>query len=198
MNEEPLRFLFKITTIGDASVGKTSLIKKYTQGSFQEDYISTIGAQFSIFDEKINGDECKLFFWDVAGQDEFKLLRTSFYRDSKAAIIVYSMEENDVGKESFKHITHWHDEIKKHCGEIPIIVFANKIDLIDESRLGDMNIQNLVKERKFLGVYRTSAKTGQGVAEAFQKIIRELYTKYKEIELKTERDRVMRKHFKLP
>ena len=181
MNEKPLKFVFKITTIGDASVGKTSLIKKFTQGSFQEDYISTIGAQFSIFDEKINGDECKLFFWDIAGQDEFEVLRTSFYEFSKAAIIVYSMEDNDIGKKSFNNITRWYDEIKKHCGEIPVIVFANKVDLIDESQIEEIKLQNLIKERKFLGVYRTSAKTGVGVTKAFQKIIRELHTKYKKL-----------------
>ncbi|MHA1490706.1 MAG: hypothetical protein ACTSRI_13740 [Promethearchaeota archaeon] len=57
--------------IGDGAVGKTSLIKKYTQGSFQKDYIKTLGAQFSKYDEKIDGNNCKLFFWDIAGQEEF-------------------------------------------------------------------------------------------------------------------------------
>jgi GTPase SAR1 family protein len=49
-------FVFKITVIGDGAVGKTSLIKKYTQGSFQKDYIKTIGAQFSKYNEEINGN----------------------------------------------------------------------------------------------------------------------------------------------
>ena len=107
MNDTPLKFVFKIIVIGDGGVGKTSLIKKYTQGTFEEDYISTIGAQFSIYNEFVNGDECVLYFWDIAGQEEFDFLRTDFYEASKAAIIVYSLEENNLGNESFKNIINW-------------------------------------------------------------------------------------------
>ncbi len=174
-----LKFVFKITVIGDGGVGKTSLIKKYTEGTFEEDYVSTIGAQFSFYDEKIDGDECKLYFWDIAGQEEFEFLRSDFYEDSKAAIIVYSLEENDRGKESHDHIDYWYKDLKKSCGDIPIIIFSNKVDLINENKLDDAYIQNFIKEKNIIGVYRTSAKTNQGVTEAFQKIIRELYEKYK-------------------
>ena len=172
-------FGFKIAIIGDGGVGKTSLIKKYTQGTFEEDYISTVGAQFSFYDEKINGDECKLYFWDIAGQKEFEFLRADFYEESKAAIIVYSLEENDLGKDSLKHIADWYKDLKNHCGDIPVIIFANKVDLINENKLDDSNVQKFSKEKNIIGVYRTSAKTDQGVTEAFQKIIRELYEKYK-------------------
>ena len=173
------KFGFKITIIGDGSVGKTSLIKKFTQGSFQKEYIKTIGAQFSEYDAEISGDAIRLLFWDIAGQDDFLFLRPSFYRESRAAIIVYSLEENDLGKRSFEHITDWQEDIKKYCGDIPIVVFANKVDLIEEGNLNKMNIQEIVKERDFLGYYLTSAKTGQGVHEAFNVIINKLYSKYK-------------------
>ena len=173
------KFGFKITIIGDGSVGKTSLIEKFTQGSFQKEYIKTIGAQFSEYDAEISGDAIRLLFWDIAGQDDFLFLRPSFYRESRAAIIVYSLEENDLGKRSFEHITDWQEDIKKYCGDIPIVVFANKADLIEENNLDKMNIQEVVKEQDFLGYYLTSAKTGQGVHEAFNAIINNLYTKYK-------------------
>ena len=173
------KFGFKITIIGEGSVGKTSLIKKFTQGSFQKEYIKTIGAQFSEYDSEISGDTIRLLFWDIAGQDDFLFLRPSFYRESRAAIIVYSLEENDLGKRSFEHITDWLEDIKKYCGDIPIVLFANKVDLIDENNLNKTKIQELVKERDILGYYLTSAKTGQGVHEAFNAIIEKLYSKYK-------------------
>ena len=173
------KFTFKVTVIGDGRVGKTSLIKKFTKGKFQEDYIKTIGAQFSKFDAEISGDTIKLLFWDIAGQDEFFFLHPTFYRESRAAIIVYSLEENNLGKRSFEHITDWHGDIIKYCGDIPIVVFANKVDLIEENNLDKMNIQEFVKERDFLGYFLTSAKTGQGVIDAFNAIINELYSKYK-------------------
>jgi len=173
------KYVFKITVVGDGSVGKTSLIRKFTEGNFQEEYIKTIGAQFSIYEMEIDGDFCELFFWDIAGQDEFHFLRPSFYRDSKAAIIVYSLEENDLGKNSLKHIPNWHDDILKFCGDIPIVVFANKVDLVDKENLVDTKILKIMKKGNFLEYYRTSAKTGEGVSQAFQAIIRELYNKYK-------------------
>lgn len=175
-NEDKKGFVFKITVIGDGAVGKTSLIKKYTQGSFQKDYIKTLGAQFSKYDEEIEGDNCKLFFWDIAGQDEFNFMRPTFYKGSKAAIIVFSHTDDD----SFEHISQWHDDIIKYCGDLPIVLFGNKIDLINKEDLDDRKAKEIVKERNFLKYYRTSAKTGSGVYKAFQAIIKELYYRYKE------------------
>jgi len=178
MNSTENAFVFKITVIGDGAVGKTSLIKKYTQGSFQKDYIKTLGAQFSKYDEEIDGNNVKLFFWDIAGQAEFMFMRPTFYKGSKAAIIVFSHAPEE--EESFEHIINWHDDIKKFCGDLPIVLFGNKIDLINEDELDDKKVKDLVKKRKFLGYYRTSAKTGSGVYEAFQAIIKDLYNKYKD------------------
>ncbi len=178
MSGKESAFVFKIIVIGDGAVGKTSLIKKYTQGSFQKDYIKTLGAQFSKYDEEIEGDNVKLFFWDIAGQAEFMFMRPTFYKGSKAVIIVFSYGEGE--EESYEHVTDWHDDIKKFCGDLPVILFGNKIDLINEKDLDDKRVQDLVKERKFLGYYKTSAKTGAGVYKAFQVIIKELYYKYKD------------------
>jgi len=115
-----------------------------------------------------------LFFWDIAGQREFDFMRPTFYKGSKAAIIVFSHTD----EESFKNILEWHEDIKSHVGDLPIVLFGNKIDLVEDD--DDEKIQEIVKERSFLGYYKTSAKTGSGVYEAFQAIIKNLYNKYKE------------------
>jgi len=172
-------FSFKISIIGDGGVGKTSLIKKFTKGTFERDYIQTIGAQFSRYDIEIDGDLVNLIFWDISGQDDFNFLQPLFYKESKACIIVYSLEENDLGNESFKHIENWHNELKKYCGNIPVVLFANKVDLVEENELDIDKIQNIVNKHNFLGFYLTSAKTGQGVIDAFNAIINELYYKFK-------------------
>ncbi|MFX1346634.1 MAG: Rab family GTPase [Promethearchaeota archaeon] len=181
MSDEGKRFRFKVTVIGDGRVGKTSLIKRFTQGSFKKDYVKTIGAQFSVFNKEIEGDKIRLLFWDIAGQDTFHFLRPSFFKNSKAAIIVYSLEENRFGEESLEHVSDWHDEIKRHLGDVPIIVFANKVDLVKEDTLDNSEIEKIVKENNFLGYYLTSAETGKGVITAFNKIIDELYWKSKKL-----------------
>lgn len=178
MNEQRKDFVFKICVLGNGGVGKTSLIRKYTRGSFQKEYIKTLGAQFSKYDEKIEGNTVKLFFWDIAGQEQFSFMRPTFYKGSKAAIIVFS--HNPEEKKSFDDVIEWHEDIKKYCGNIPTMLFGNKIDLVDLENLEDEKANQLADERSFLGYYLTSAKTGNGVYEAFQAIIRNLYEKYKD------------------
>jgi small GTP-binding protein len=172
-------YRFKIVLIGDGAVGKTSLIKNFTKGTFEKDYIKTIGAQLSNYIKEINGDTIRLLFWDIAAQDEFNFLQHLFYKESRAAIIVYSLEENEIGQNSFTHIKKWVEEVEKYCGDIPIVLFANKVDLLDENSLYTAQIQTLVDEYNFLYFFLTSAKTSQGVIEAFNAIIERLYLKFK-------------------
>ncbi|MHA2282308.1 MAG: Rab family GTPase [Promethearchaeota archaeon] len=176
-----INYIFKVVVVGDGRVGKTTLIKRFTQSSFEKEYIKTIGAELSAYVQEIDGDKIKLMFWDIAGQDLFHFLRPNFFKTSRAAIIVYSLEENRLGKESFDHIMEWYKEITKYCGEIPIIVFANKVDLVDEDEFNKAEIEEIVKDNKFWGYFITSAKTGQGVINAFNVIIETLYSKFKSI-----------------
>ncbi len=178
MNTSGTKFKFKIAVIGDGMVGKTSLIKKFTQGSFGQDYIKTIGAQFSVFDKEINEHKIRLLFWDIAGQKDFNFVRISFFNKSRAAIIVYSLEDNELGEQSFNHINDWYRDVIENCGEIPVVVFANKVDLVNKSSSDDSKIQKLVDNHNLLGFYKTSAKTGSGVIEAFNALIENLYHKY--------------------
>ncbi len=172
-------FEFKISIIGDGGVGKTSLIKKFTNGTFEKDYIKTIGAQFSKYDKKINEDVINLIFWDIAGQKDFKFLHPLFYKESRAGIIVCSLEVNDLGKNSFLHVENWCKELEKYCGDIPVVLFANKVDLVDENKLSKIRFREFAENYNLLEYYITSAKTGEGVIEAFNSIIEKLYYKYK-------------------
>ncbi len=175
------KYRYKITIIGDGGVGKTSLIRKYTESAFSTDYVKTIGAQFSKYKKKVKGAKIRLLFWDIAGQDDFLFLRPSFYKGSSAGIIVYSLEKTRLGERSFENMQKWLEDIKKFCGDIPLVLFANKIDLIDEHTLNTSEIEAFVKEHNFLGYYITSAKTGKGVVKSFNAIIEHLHDKYKDL-----------------
>ncbi len=174
-----LQFKFKVSIIGDGRVGKTSLIKKFTESSFTTDYIRTIGAQFYIYNSMVNGEKIKLVFWDIAGQDDFHFLQPSFYKASNASIIVFSLEEEgNLGTRSFNSIKSWYDRVQKFCGDIPIILFANKEDLVSLDKKKKNEIKKLIDESKILDFFTTSAKTGKNVHEAFNYIIQVLYEKF--------------------
>ena len=178
-------FGFKIIVIGAPAVGKTSLIKKYTTGSFQKDYISTLGTQFSKYEEEIEGEKVELFIWDIAGQKTFDVMRRKFYTGSSGAIVVFSHSPNQA--ESFNRLEGWLDELKEHCGSIPLVLFGNKIDLVDNSELNvnnniitsDTNVEAFKMKHNILGYYKTSALTGEGVTESFRVLVQKLYSNAK-------------------
>ena len=182
MSDDEKGYGFKIVVVGDGAVGKTSLIKKYTQGSFKKEYIATLGTQFSKYEEEIDEEKVELFLWDIAGQDQFQALRQRFYTGSSGAIIVFSHSPEQ--SQSYDHVLRWFDDLKKHCGNIPLVLFGNKVDLIDEAELSsnsglptsDINVEQFAKDNKFVGYYKTSALTGQGVTDAFKVLVKKLYT----------------------
>ena len=188
MSDDERGLVYKVTVIGDGAVGKTSLIRKFTQGEFSDKYVMTMGAQFTNYTCNIASTPIKLVFWDIAGQDAFGQLRANFYTGSSAAIIVFSHEENQHGEKSFQNITKWLNDIKKNCGHLPIILFGNKVDLVEnidniiknkENPKSNYNVDALMKGYNFLGYYLTSALTGQGVNQAFSVLANKLYQIYK-------------------
>lgn len=176
---EITKYRFRIAVVGDSQVGKTSLMRKFTHGSYPEDYSRTIGAQFSKYEREINSDMIRLMFTDINAGIEFHFLRPNFFRYTRAAIIVFSLEDNELGKESFNHILYWHKEIVKYCGDVPIYLFANKVDVVNEDELDDTIMKKLVEENNFHAYYYTSVETEYSVIAAFNDIIMELYKRYK-------------------
>lgn len=179
LKRSPREFGFKIIVVGDIKVGKTSLIEQYTQDSFNKDYVKTIGAQYTVYEKELEGDKTTCIFWDIAGSDDYHFIHTQFFKNSQAAIIVYSLGNDDLDKDSLNQISIWYDEISKYCIDIPIIVIANKTDLVDETKLDYSPIQEFVNENKLLGFFITSVKNDQGINKAFDTIIEALYNKFK-------------------
>ena len=149
--------------------------------TFEKDYISTLGMQFSKYEEFVEGEKVELLLWDLAGQESFKALRDRFYTGSSGAIVVFSLSPEEL--ETYDNITKWLSNIKKACGRIPILLFGNKADLVDQNALAispnyatsDVNVKKFAQEQKIVEYYKTSALTGQSVDEAFQALVFKLY-----------------------
>lgn len=165
---ETLTYSYKLVVVGDPSVGKTSLIRRYANKKFEESYLPTIGADFTI--KQIDLKEGKatkqimLQIWDMGGHDRFQRIIDHYMMGANAALIVFDLTR----EETFKNIDKWLTDIKSRCGEIPCFVLANKCDRTErEISPDDMATFTSSKNIK---IYETSAKTGTNVDKAFESI----------------------------
>ena len=120
----PLRRL-KIISMGDKTVGKSCLIKRYCEEKFVAKYVTTIGIDYGVKPVVIGGQNVRINFWDVAGGDEYVEIRNEFYRDVQGAILVYDV----TSRSSFNALDSWIEEATAHGAKEPIVtVVANKTD----------------------------------------------------------------------
>lgn len=150
----------KIVVLGDAAVGKTSLIVRYVKGVFNPGYIITLGVNFFTQDVTIQDKTLRYIIWDTAGQERFGPVRKKYYLGARAAVLVFDL----TNLQSFEHINFWIKEIEGICGEIPMILVGNKADLNPVVK------QDAIQEfasRHNLTYIETSAKTGMNSIRPF-------------------------------
>jgi Ras-related protein Rab-1A len=187
---------YKIVTIGNSSVGKTCMIKRFVDDIFNsKDFISTVGIDFStkmieikdanikdanikdkkIKDKKIKDKKIKLQIWDTAGQERFRAITSTYYRIANGIIVVYDI----TNRESFDQVNYWLNEIHLHRENvsIPKVLVGNKKDLVadtgavTEVDMGERKVSTeegsrLALKNKMI-FFETSAFTGENVNEVF-------------------------------
>ncbi len=159
--------IYKVCVIGDGGVGKTSLVLRYTEKKFTEQYVMTIGSNFAI--KNVNLPEypnlnVRLQLWDLAGQRHFSFVRPPFYRGAAALIYVFDVTR----RSSFTNLIDWKQEAEKVIGVKPSVMLGNKLDLADDYReVGTQEGRALREEYSSGGYFETSAKTGVNIADAF-------------------------------
>src|SRR6056300_541618 len=120
--------------IGDAAVGKSSMLIRFTDDAFDEHIQSTIGVDFKVKHLELNNKRIKLTVWDTAGQERFRTLTSSYYRGAQGVVFVYDI----ASKESFESVEKvWQKEVDLYS-TIPDaikIVVGNKIDKEDERKV---------------------------------------------------------------
>lgn len=160
-------FAFKLIVCGDHMVGKTSLIKKFVENSFSEDYVPSIGV--NIYKKSIVIEErAKIHFiiWDIAGQiQSMASFRKKFYAGADCAFIVVDLSN----RSTFNSIDDWIEDIRQSTTKkIPTIIIGNKND-INYKEISFEELDNKAKEKGFLSI-DTSAKVGTNVLDAFEYI----------------------------
>ncbi|RMF35264.1 MAG: GTP-binding protein [Chloroflexi bacterium] len=157
--------VLKVVVAGDGGVGKTSLIRRYCTGKFQESRIMTIGVDFQIQVVDLGDRTVKLSIWDIAGQERFGSFRASFYRGARAVALVYDVTDPI----SLRNLPLWQAEIAKVAPQARFVVVGNKIDL--ERKVPREKVEAWVREIG-LPYLETSALTGEGVQAFFTTLAR--------------------------
>ncbi len=154
----------KICLIGDFAVGKTSLIRRFTESRFNESYLSTIGIRVS---RKVlqtsDSLTLTLLIWDTAGGEPFTAVVRSYYRGSRGAALVCDVTRSETVTSLMRYATEFHSV---NPG-VPLIMMANKIDLRSERAVTDAQLDEIAAALD-AQLFFTSAKTGEGVEDAFR------------------------------
>ena len=163
---------FKLIIIGDSYVGKSCLALKATKGTFESLYTPTVGFEFLTFYLKIEDSNVKLQIWDTCGQEVYRSLIGSFYRNSSLAIIVYAIDN----EKSFNNIESWLNELKtKGNPDINVFLVGNKVDLEDRRIVTKEMANDICDTHNIKFFMETSAKTGFNVKNIFIEAAKLLY-----------------------
>ncbi len=162
----------KICLLGSFSVGKTSLISRYVNSLFSDKYLTTVGVRIDKKQLDIDGQELSLLIWDLAGQDDFTNIRTSYLRGMAGYIIVIDGTRHN----SWDVALSIDKLVRESMGELPMVFALNKADLKQEWQLNENHLRTLAQTGKPL--VETSAKLGEGVEALFSALAKQLVVQH--------------------
>ena len=159
-----------ILLVGDANVGKTSILLKYTENFFPNQYQATIGVEYKMKIIKLNNMNIKLQIWDTAGQERYKSIAKNFFHSANGVFLVFDITD----KKSFENLNKWIEDVKENSPkDCKYIIIGNKSDLSDQRTISTFEIDNFVKEKKS-SYFEVSAKNDEGLNEAFINLSKEI------------------------
>jgi small GTP-binding protein len=159
--------VFRVVLIGDSSVGKTSLVKRFLHNEFSLNETNTIGASYETYTEVRDGFSMELQIWDTAGQEKFKSLGPIYYREASAAIAVFDLSN----AATFEALSGWIDNFRSVAGaDALVVVVGNKLDLVDLQKVTLEEAEQWCGNHEF-GFVAASAKTAAGVADVFDRLL---------------------------
>ena len=166
-------FKLKVLLTGAAAVGKTSLVQRFIKNRFAANYKLTVGVDILTKDVEFRpGEVATLSIWDIGGQQRFEFIRSTFYKGAAGALLVFDLTRDQTYQETRK----WLAEIRQFAGEnIPFVLIGNKLDLIEDVGVViDRDEARQFAESEGSIYLETSAKTGEGVDEAFTELTRRI------------------------
>ncbi|HTC41071.1 MAG TPA: Rab family GTPase [Candidatus Acidoferrales bacterium] len=158
----------KICMLGSFAVGKTSLARRFVEGIFSDTYLTTVGVKIDKKVVQVNGTEINLVLWDLYGDDDFQKIRWSHFNGAAGYLLV----ADGTRRATLEKAEFLEERARKEIGPVPFIFLINKNDLAGEWEIDSENEAQLAE--KNWTVFRTSAKTGEHVDEAFAQLARKI------------------------
>ena len=168
--------------MGDAGVGKSSIILRYTKNEFNASMVSSIGVDFKTKDIIVDNKKVKLQLWDTAGHERFRTITTSYYRGAHGIATVFDLTD----RQTFEHVEKWLEEINKYAKEnVMRFLIGNKSDLVDKRQVSYEEVRILANK---LNIYyvETSAKNNINITDFFRIATKNYLEKY-DFELEKEK-----------
>jgi small GTP-binding protein len=156
--------LKKVCMIGSFAVGKTSLVRRFVEGYFSDAYQTNIGVKLANKQVHTGGDEIKMTLWDIYGEDDFQKMRWSYVQGSSGYLLV----ADGTRAATLHKAEELEAKLRQEVGAIPFVFLINKSDRKEEWELEAEFEESLVA--RGWDVLHTSAKSGEGVEEAFAKL----------------------------
>ena len=159
---------FKVIIIGDAEVGKTSLVRQHTKVKFDASYHSTVGVNIAKETLSVGDKKVSLLLWDIAGQSQFYMLHKAYYNGASG--IVYAFDLTRSSTLSSLKSNWWKSVTDYGVSSVPAILIGNKADLKSQIQVIKPAALNMAKTLGDIPYFETSAKTGESVDAAFIKL----------------------------
>ena len=156
----------KICMLGGFAVGKTSLVARYVSSIFSDKYLSTVGVKIDKKQLNVDGKDVTMMLWDIYGQDDFQTVQPSQLRGMSGYLLVV----DGTRRATLETARQLQEKATEAVGPVPFILLLNKLDLAAQWEIDEPAFFKLVEDG--WRVVRTSAKTGEGVEEAFELLAR--------------------------
>jgi small GTP-binding protein len=154
----------KICMLGTLAVGKTSLVRRFIEGIYSEDYHTSIGVKVDKKSLREAGQEVKLVLWDIFGEDRFQKVQPSYWRGMFGYLLVVDGTRRNTLDEALA----LHQRVIDTGLKVPAVLLVNKADLANQWEIGDDRLAQLTQSG--WEIMRTSAKTGENVDVAFSRL----------------------------
>ena len=155
-------YVFKVVAVGNGGVGKTSLIRRFATGKFENNYLMTLGVDFTTKSLEVNGKQIKIVCADTAGQVYYGPVRPQYYEGANGAMIVFDL----TNRNSFESVGNWLKELRDYIKDVPIAIVGNKLDLTVENETArriEMSEGGEYCKINNSAYFETSAKTSENV-----------------------------------